>query len=88
MGMQHSQNLGNMKEELERYLWNEMEKNGHGSPFPRDVISDMLNKKMIKSEKEAWRTLEKWLRKDIYDYGCSLDLGWKKVGENWGKKTT
>ena len=46
--------------------------------FPRDVIKIMIKKKMINSPKQAWRTLEKWGSKDLYDYGCKLDLGWKE----------
>lgn len=67
-----------MKYDLEKYLWDEMEKNGHGYPFPRDVINHMINNDMIKSAKQAWWTLEKWSEKGCYDWGCKLDLGWKK----------
>lgn len=37
-----------------------MEKNAHGNTFPRDVINEMIEKKMIKNFKQALRTLEKW----------------------------
>jgi len=66
-----------MKPHLEDYLWNNMQKKGHGKPFPREVINDMVDKKMICSPKQAWRTLEKWDQKGKYDYGSTLDLGWK-----------
>lgn len=42
----------------------------------RDVIADMKAKGIIQSEKQAWRTLEKWNRKGKYSYGVTLDLGW------------
>lgn len=67
-----------MEAELEEYLWNEMEKDGHGHPFPREVITDMLKRGMISSPKQAWRTLEKWCDSGKYNYGCCLDLGWKE----------
>lgn len=41
--------------------------------LPRDIIADMLARGVIKSPKQAWRTLEKW--RD-YNYGVTLDLGW------------
>ena len=47
-----------------------------GTATPREVIDAMLDEGMIESPKQAWRTLEKWLRKGIYNYGVSLDLGW------------
>lgn len=33
---------------------------------------------MINSPKQAWATLKKWSKKGLYDYGVSLDLGWKR----------
>lgn len=68
---------------LEEYLWNEIsyadeEKRYVQKRFPRDVINEMVKNGWIKSPKQAWETLEKWLRKDKYDYGSCLDLGWKK----------
>jgi len=62
---------------LEYHLWNEMEKNGHGQPFPRDVIDQMVKDGLINNSKQAWRTLEKWCDKGWYEWGCSMDLGWK-----------
>jgi hypothetical protein len=32
---------------------------------------------MIQSEKQAHATLDKWVRKNLYDYGVCIDLGWK-----------
>ena len=61
-----------MNKENEQYLWD-----GRGE-FPRTVISEMLDKGMIESVKQAWRTLEKWAEKGIYTYGVTLDLGWKQ----------
>lgn len=43
---------------------------------PRDVIAYMKSSGLIQSEKQAWRTLEKWCRKNTYEYGVTLDLGW------------
>jgi hypothetical protein len=43
---------------------------------PRDVIASMVAAGSIKSEKQAWRTLEKWGRRGEYEYGVSGDLGW------------
>lgn len=64
---------------LEKYLWDNFEINGIGKPFPRDVINQMMDYRMIKSRKQAWRTLEKWSDKGRYSYGYCLDLGWKTV---------
>ncbi|MGD2065727.1 MAG: hypothetical protein PVI43_00975 [Candidatus Bathyarchaeota archaeon] len=67
-----------MKKELEKYLWDNIRTATSNDPFPRDIIKDMLNKHMIVSAKQAWKTLEKWERKGLYEYGSTLDLGWKK----------
>ncbi len=69
-----------MKPDLEQYLWDRI--NEFGQPFdmtrvPKRVIADMLAQGMIQSPKQAWRTLEKWLTKDLYDYGVAVDCGWK-----------
>ena len=66
-----------MKKELEDYLWDRIGTPYKGDKFPRDVIDEMLEKKMINSPKQAWRTLEKWVGQGIYEYGVCLDLGWK-----------
>ena len=66
---------------LEKYLWDNIGFSGQRDEYhrsPREVINEMLEKKWIKSPKQAWRTLEKWSLKGIYNYGCCLDLGWKE----------
>lgn len=72
-----------MEKELEDYLWNEIgcSKNTQFIPLrtPRDVINEMISKGLIKSPKQAWRTLEKWLSKGKYNYGTSLDMGWREL---------
>lgn len=42
----------------------------------RDVIGEMKRQGHIQSEKQAWRTLEKWIRRNEYEYGVNLELGW------------
>lgn len=66
-----------MKAELEDYLWNRIDRDCDPIIFPRQVIIQMLEKGLIVSPKQAWRTLEKWCDKQLYEYGTSLDLGWK-----------
>jgi hypothetical protein len=61
-----------MTKENETYLWGKI-----GPAFPRAIIATMLDDGMIKNVKQAWRTLEKWCKKGVYDYGVALDLGWK-----------
>lgn len=67
-----------MEKILEDYLWSRM---GYvGDPdkeSPYEIIEDMVKFGMIKSSKQAWRTLEKWSSKGVYCYGSRLDLGWK-----------
>lgn len=65
-----------MIEENEKYLWDRIGFPGQGL-FPRTVITKMVEKGMINSVKQGWRTLEKWAGKGIYNYGVTLDLGWK-----------
>ena len=43
---------------------------------PRDVIASMVTAGSIQHPKQAWRTLEKWIRRGEYEYGVCLDLGW------------
>ena len=62
-----------MEKEQEDYLWNEMDR----AEFPRDIIQQMIHRNIIKSKKQAWATLEKWIKQGKYEYGCCLDLGWK-----------
>jgi len=39
----------------------------------------MVKSGMIKSHKQAWRTLEKWSSKGWYEWGGTMDLGWKNA---------
>jgi len=73
-----------MKKELEDYLWSQISALSYKeilysqyNRLPRDVIKEMIEKGWINSPQQAWRTLEKWIGKGKYDYGCCLDLGWK-----------
>ena len=68
-----------MKEHLENFLWEHIGHNSVCHLTPRDVINFMVEEKMIRSPKQAWRTLEKWSKIGIYDYSNALDLGWKCV---------
>lgn len=74
---------------LEDYLWNEIsyvndEKwDTEFHKFPRDVIKEMIDNNWIQSPKQAYATLEKWIKKDIYGYGSCLDLGWKYERKNY-----
>ncbi len=61
-----------MRLELEEYLWNNM-----GARLPRDVIQEMMDRRLINSPKQAYRTLEKWVKQRKYEYGVCIDLGWK-----------
>lgn len=64
---------------LEKYLWDNISYVGDRPYFsPYDIIKKMIEYKMINSPKQAWRTLEKWTDKGIYNYGSRLDLGWKE----------
>ena len=66
-----------MRKELEDYLFERIRSAGEVGATPRDIIEIMLHEKMINSPKQAWATLKKWSKKGLYDYGISLDLGWK-----------
>lgn len=61
-----------MKPEIEQILW----VNIASGKTPRESIELMVTAGIINSPEQAWRTLEKWARKGLYDYGVSLDLGW------------
>jgi hypothetical protein len=61
-----------MTRDKENCLWRQIKE----GLSPRDAIRVMVNRGIIQSHKEAWRTLEKWAKKGIYGYGVSLDLGW------------
>lgn len=47
-----------------------------GGQSAREAINDMLASNLIKSPKQAWRTLEKWTDQGIWEYGVNMDLGW------------
>lgn len=68
-----------MNTRAEKFLFDRIALAGEEQPFgsPRDIINDILGDGMIQSPKQAWRTLEKWIKKGLYDYGVALDLGWK-----------
>lgn len=71
-----------MKKILEDYLMNEIGFAGDLTKrSPRSVIEEMLENKWINNPKQAWKTLDKWVRKGKYEYGCCLDLGWKLTDE-------
>ena len=61
-----------MKPDLEEELERRIREGNHA----RDVIRAMLREGKIQNEKQAYRTLEKWDKKGIWDYGVCLDLGW------------
>ena len=68
-----------MKKDVEQFLWDRIGYAGiSGGNYPRDIINGMVNIGLIQSHKQAWATLRKWCRKGIYNYGVSLDLGWKQ----------
>lgn len=66
-----------MDKMLENYLWENFGIYDNQKPFARDIINQMVEYGMINSPKQAWRTLEKWSKQGKYDWGCSMDLGWK-----------
>lgn len=63
---------------LELYLWDNFGKDERRQiPFAKEIIDEMLRYGMIKNEKQAYRTLEKWSNKGLYEWGCSIRYGWK-----------
>jgi hypothetical protein len=74
-----------MRADLEKYLWKRIRVLGAVSysddELPRTIIADMKQQGLIQSEKQAWRTLEKWTRRGAYNYGVTLDLGWREREE-------
>lgn len=68
-----------MKVELEKYLWESIPtlEDYCDRESPRDVIHRMIQLGMINNAKQAWRTLDKWSSKGLYDWGVCQDLGWK-----------
>ncbi len=43
--------------------------------WARAWINGAVDAGRIKHPKQAWRTLEKWAAKGLYDYAAPLDLG-------------
>lgn len=68
-----------MTKDAERYLWERVPvaPNTRGQPKVRETIAAMVASGMIANVKQAWATLEKWSAAGCYDYGVTLDLGWK-----------
>ena len=66
-----------MSPAIERRLWNAIRGIGQDGPTPREIIEELVSGGTIRHRKQAWRTLEKWSRQGKYDYGVTLDLGWK-----------
>ena len=69
-----------MRKDLEARLWDAMrptEEFKLGAP-PHGEIAKMLTDGVITNPKQAWRTLEKWERKGLYEYGVSIDFGWRR----------
>ncbi len=69
-----------MNKEAEEYLYSNL-RTLHSildeERLPRAIIAKMVAEGAIATPKQAWRTLEKWARKGLYEYGTSIDLGWK-----------
>lgn len=67
-----------MDAQAEEYLWRHIRfPEESDSEAPRDVIARMLRLAMIDTPRQAWRTLENWSERDLYDYGVTLDMGWR-----------
>lgn len=66
-----------MKTEIEQEFWDRIGRPPTNVPTPRSVIGMMLAEGKIQSEKQAYATLEKWMRQSKYEFGVTLDLGWK-----------
>jgi hypothetical protein len=58
--------------DLEPSLWRHVASGKHA----RDWIVAALADGRINAAKQAYRTLEKWASKGLYDYGVALDMGW------------
>lgn len=62
---------------MTRELEDSMETFVRNGGVPRDWIKAALADGRIANAKQAWATLSKWVSKGVYEYGVSLDLGWK-----------
>ena len=68
-----------MRLDLETRLWAAVptaQAFGVNGPPARE-IAKMLAEGVIDNPKQAWRTLEKWARRGVYEYGVSIDHGWR-----------
>lgn len=61
-----------MKRELEADLWAHIITGKRA----REWIHEAVESQIIAHPKQAWRTLEKWTSKGLYDFGVAIDLGW------------
>lgn len=68
-----------MTRDLELDLWRSIRtwRPGDHAPTPREWGNQALEDGRINNYRQMVRALEKWSRKGLYDYGVSLDLGWK-----------
>ena len=66
-----------MEKFLEDYLWNEVGFVGENKPSARYVIDHMVSEGWIKNRKQAVCTLDKWMKKGKWNYGCNIEVGWK-----------
>lgn len=57
----------------EKKLWDALD----NFATPRDAIAALEI-----PPKRGWYLLEKWAKNGLYQYGASIDLGWKVKGEN------
>lgn len=65
-----------MTVDLEREMWAALV----AGEKPRDWIDAACESGKLNSEKQAWATLDKWCRENVYEYGVTLDLGWPVHG--------
>lgn len=66
-----------MKSEIEQEFWNRIGTPPTNVPTPRSVIGMLLSEGKIQNEKQAYATLEKWMKQGRYEFGVTADLGWK-----------
>ena len=72
-----------MDKNLEDYLWDRIGYAGENKESAYEVIKQMVQLGMIKSPKQGYATLEKWVTKGKYNYGTSLRCGWKEKDEEF-----
>ena len=49
-----------------------------GGRTTRDVVAALIRDGTL-TRKQAWRMLDRWTDEGRYEYGVSLDLGWKRA---------